>query len=225
MDSRAFEEQRLNMVAAQIERRGVRDPRVLAALRLVPRHLFIPPDTWGEAYDDHPIPIGNGQTISQPYIVALMTELLHPSGDETILEIGTGSGYQAAVLSLLVKQVHSIERHASLAEGAQQVLLSLGYANISVHIGDGTLGWPDNAPYQGIIITAAAPRVPQALLDQLSAGGRLVIPVGSRHNQVLQVWQRQEDNQFTSEDIIPVAFVPLLGAQGWEEGQWHASDF
>ena len=225
MDTRAFEEQRLNMVAAQIERRGVHNPSVLAAMRLVPRHLFAPPDTWDQAYDDHPLPIGNGQTISQPYIVGLMTELLELTGNETVLEIGTGSGYQAAILSCLAKQVDTIERHASLAENARQVLSSLGYSNVSVHVGDGTLGWPEKAPYQRIIVTAAAPRVPQPLLEQLATGGRLVIPVGSHYNQVLQTWQRQENNEYSSEDILAVAFVPLLGVQGWQESEWRSTGF
>jgi protein-L-isoaspartate(D-aspartate) O-methyltransferase len=171
------------------------------------------------AYDDSPLPIGSGQTISQPYIVALMTSLVALQGDEIVLEIGTGSGYQAAVLACLAKTVHTIERHAALAGWAGSTLEDLAYKNVFVHLGDGSLGWPDAAPYQAIIVTAAAPRPPQPLLDQLDEGGRLVIPVGERRLQDLQVWQR-EGEHFTWETIIPVAFVPMRGEHGWKEDQW-----
>ena len=218
MDER-FDEKRLEMVSSQIERRGLNEPRLLQALRSVPRHRFVPLDVQEHAYDDGPLPIGSGQTISQPYIVALMTSLAALQGDENVLEIGSGSGYQAAVLSCLAKSVHTIERHAALAGWSGSILEELGYKNVSVHLGDGSSGWPEAAPYQAILVTAAAPRPPQPLLDQLAEGGRLVIPVGLPHQQDLQVWQR-EGGQFTWETIIPVAFVPLRGELGWKENQW-----
>ena len=218
MDER-FDEKRLEMVSSQIERRGLNEPRLLQALRSVPRHRFVPLDVQEHAYDDGPLPIGSGQTISQPYIVALMTSLAALKGDENVLEIGSGSGYQAAVLSCLAKSVHTIERHAALAGWSGSILEELGYKNVSVHLGDGSSGWPEAAPYQAILVTAAAPRPPQPLLDQLAEGGRLVIPIGERRLQDLQVWQR-EGGQFTWETIIPVAFVPLRGELGWKEDQW-----
>jgi protein-L-isoaspartate(D-aspartate) O-methyltransferase len=214
-----FEEKRLEMVYTQIEQRGLTEARLLQALRSVPRHRFVPLDVQEHAYDDGPLPIGSGQTISQPYIVALMTSLAALQGDENVLEIGTGSGYQAAVLVCLAKTVHTIERHPALAGWAGSTLEDLGYKNVTVHLGDGSLGWPEAAPYQAIIVTAAAPRPPQPLLDQLTEGGRLIIPVGERRQQDLQVWQR-EGGQFTWETIIPVAFVPMRGEHGWKEDQW-----
>jgi protein-L-isoaspartate(D-aspartate) O-methyltransferase len=214
-----FEEKRQEMVYAQIERRGLNEPRLLQCLRSVPRHRFVPLDVQEHAYDDGPQPIGSGQTISQPYIVALMTSLAGLQGDENVLEIGTGSGYQAAVLACLAKTVHTIERHPALAGWAGSTLEDMGYKNVSVHLGDGSLGWPEAAPYQAILVTAAAPRPPQPLLDQLAEGGRLVIPVGERRQQDLQVWQR-EGGHFTWETIIPVAFVPMRGEHGWKEDQW-----
>lgn len=209
-------EQRQAMVTYQIERRGVHDERVLAAMRSVPRHEFVPADMRGSAYEDYPLPIGLGQTISQPYIVALMTELLRLKGSENVLEIGTGSGYQAAVLSVLAKRVHSIERHADLAKRAKEKLSQLGYINVCVKCADGTLGYPDAAPYEGILVTAAAPRAPKPLLEQLTEGGRLVIPVGRWGTQILQVWTKSGDG-FESEDVLPVAFVLLKGAFGWKD--------
>lgn len=211
-----FTAQRESMVRWQIERRGILTPRVLEAFRRIPRHLFVPRKDWPDAYEDRPLPIGLGQTISQPYIVALMTDLLRLQGTETVLEIGTGSGYQAAILSLLAGQVHTIERHELLAERARQVLESLGLRNVSVHTADGSLGWPEAAPYGGILVTAAAPAVPAPLLEQLAEGGRLVLPVGPSGYQVLQVWQR-EGEAWTHEEVIPVAFVPLRGQYGWKE--------
>src|SRR5512145_3080038 len=159
------ETQRLNMVARQIEARGIRDPRLLEAMRHVPRHEFVPFEHRHAAYEDHPLPIGNEQTISQPYMVAYMTELLQLQGHETVLEVGTGSGYQAAVLGLLAKQVHTIERRPDLAANACRALERLGYANVRVHVGDGSPGLPEFAPYQAILVAAAAPKVPQPLLD------------------------------------------------------------
>jgi protein-L-isoaspartate(D-aspartate) O-methyltransferase len=211
-----FSSLRESMLRWQIERRGILTPRVLEAFRRVPRHRFVRREDWPDAYEDRPLPIGLGQTISQPYIVALMTNLLRLQGDETVLEIGTGSGYQAAILSLLAGQVHTIERHELLAERARQVLESLGLRNVSVHTADGSLGWPEAAPYGGILVTAAAPAVPAPLLEQLAEGGRLVLPVGPSGYQVLQVWQR-EGEAWTHEEVIPVAFVPLRGQYGWKD--------
>ncbi len=213
---------REKMVIEQIAHRGLRSPRLLEAFRRVPRHYFVPPDCQKNAYDDGPLPIGIGQTISQPYIVALMTSLLALEGGETVLEIGTGSGYQAAVLAELAKTVHTIERHAPLAEKASEILSKLGYTNVFVHTGDGTRGWPDTGPYQGILVTAAAPCPPQPLLDQLAEGGKLVIPVGDHYGQDLQVWERQ-GNKFEPDSIIPVMFVPLRGEFGWKDEEWNES--
>jgi protein-L-isoaspartate(D-aspartate) O-methyltransferase len=165
------------------------------------------------------LPIGRGQTISQPYIVALMTELLRLQGNEIVLEVGTGSGYQAALLAYLARQVHTIERHASLAEKAETVLNQLKLTNIVVHIGDGSLGLPEYAPFQAIMVTAAAPRVPQPLFDQLADGGRLVLPEGGAGGQILDRWTRH-GNKSTQEHIAPVAFVPLRGQHGWKENHW-----
>jgi len=214
-----FEQKRSEMVSHQIKRRGLIDVRLLQAFQSVPRHRFVPLDVQDLAYNDGPLPIGSGQTISQPYIVALMTSLAVLKGDENVLEIGTGSGYQAAVLACLAKTVHTIERHAVLSEWARRTLEELEYKNVYVHLGDGSVGWPDAAPYQAIIVTAAAPRPPQPLLDQLDEGGRLVIPIGEPRVQDLQVWQRS-GQQFSWESIIPVAFVPLRGEYGWKEDQW-----
>lgn len=212
----AYFQKRQDMVMWQIERRGVRDERVLSAMRAVPRHEFIPADMQAHAYEDSPLPIGRGQTISQPYIVAFMTELLRLKGTEKVLEIGTGSGYQAAVLSMLASRVYSIERIPELAEKAKSKLEELGYLNVSVHAGDGTLGYPKDAPYDGILVTAAAPAAPQPLLDQLADGGRLVVPVGQGGMQSLQLWTRDGD-KFDSSDILPVVFVLLRGEFGWKE--------
>jgi protein-L-isoaspartate(D-aspartate) O-methyltransferase len=211
-----FARQRAEMVTRQIEERGLRDSRLLDVLRSIPRHFFVPEQQRQAAYEDRPLPIGSGQTISQPYIVALMTSLLRLTGSETILEIGTGSGYQAAVLAGLAARVHTLERHADLAERAAAVLAELEYHNVTVHCADGSLGWPDAAPYEGILVTAAAPAPPAPLLNQLSDGGRLVIPIGGHSGQVLQVWQRF-GSTFETEDVIPVVFVPLRGQYGWSE--------
>ena len=211
-----YESQRWHMVDAQLLRRDIHEPRVLDAMRSVPRHRFVPPEHRQYAYTDGPLPIGQGQTISQPYIVALMTQLLGLDGDENVLEVGTGSGYQAAILGALASQVHTIERYGELAQKAKRVLTDLGVNNVQVHTGDGSLGLMEFAPYDDIMVTAAAPRVPQALLDQLADGGRLVIPVGSRGGQYLELWQCQEKD-YNQELIIPVAFVPLVGKFGWKE--------
>lgn len=210
-----YEEERERMVENQIIRRGIRDKRVLDAMRQVPRHLFVPEDIRHLAYSDGPLPIGHGQTISQPYIVALMTELLELTGEEKVLELGTGSGYQAAILSCLAREVYSIERHPALAEQARKILTQLGYDNVMIRVGDGTLGWPEHAPYDAIIVTAAAPDVPQPLTEQLADGGRLVAPVGSRWSQMLVKVKRQ-GNKLTRKNLTPVAFVPLIGEYGWK---------
>ena len=205
---------RQRMVERQLAGRGITHQGVLDAMRTVPRHLFVPPEHRYMAYSDGPLPIGKEQTISQPYIVALMTQLLDPQPHHLALEVGAGSGYQAAVLSRLVKHVHTVERHTPLAENAQQTLTDVGYANVTLHVGDGSLGWPQDAPYDAIIVTAAAPEVPPPLLEQLAEGGRLVLPVGGRGFQVLQRWTRT-GGTFDHEDLAPVAFVPLLGEYGW----------
>jgi protein-L-isoaspartate(D-aspartate) O-methyltransferase len=207
------------MVDDQIISRGVYDEHLLDALRRVPRHWFVPEEYAQIAYSDGPLPIGRGQTISQPYIVALMTELLELQGEENVLEVGTGSGYQAALLASLARQVHTIERHTSLAENAEKVLLRLGLTNVTVHMGDGSLGLLKYAPFQAILVTAAAPRVPQPLFDQLDEGGRLVLPEGGAGGQVLDRWRKQ-DGEFEQEHIAPVAFVPLRGQHGWKESNW-----
>ena len=210
---------RREMVSSQIAKRGIKTAVVLDAMLKVPRHEFVPNGFRLDVYGDHPLPIGQNQTISQPYIVALMSELLNLSGNERVLEVGTGSGYQAAVLSLLAAEVHTIERHASLAQQAEQTLNRLGYHNVFVHLGDGSMGWADNAPYQGILVTAAAPSVPEQLKAQLDDGAMLVIPVGVYRSQELLVVTRNQDG-FDVESIIPVSFVPLCGQFGWQDGTW-----
>jgi protein-L-isoaspartate(D-aspartate) O-methyltransferase len=207
---------RNHMVDEQIASRDITNPRVLNALRRIPRHLFVPAEFRRQAYADCPLPIGLGQTISQPYIVALMTQLLDLKGDETILEVGTGSGYQAAILASLAAQVHTIERHRELAHSADRLLSDLGITNVHVHQGDGSLGLPDLSPFNGILVTAAAPVVPEPLLQQLAESGRLVIPVGDRFVQYLEYWQRS-GSEFRKDRITSVAFVPLVGSFGWRE--------
>lgn len=211
-----YQSERERMVENQIASKGVKDEKVLAAMRKVPRHRFVTEEARPYAYVDSPVRIGKGQTISQPYIVALMTELLGVQPEHRVLDVGTGSGYQAAILGELAAEVHSIERHPELAEAAREALDGLGYENIQVHVGDGTEGYAPAASYDRIIVAAAAPSVPQALLDQLADGGRLVIPVGPRYSQRLEVWERN-DEQFKQSSNIPVVFVPLIGKQGWED--------
>ncbi len=206
---------RERMVEHQLIPRRITDERVLAAMRSVPRHLFIPIDLRHMAYADAPLPIGHHQTISQPYIVALMTQLLELEGGETVLEVGTGSGYQAAILANIAAQVYTVERISELAHHAQETFSELGLKNIHVFERDGSAGLPENAPYEAIIVTAAAPKVPQPLKTQLKEGGRLVLPVGSREGQILERWRRKGE-EFDSERIAPVAFVPLLGTHGWD---------
>jgi len=204
------------MVEGQIAHRGITSPRILEAFLDTPRHLFIPKIQHLFAYDDGPLPIGKGQTISQPYIVAYMTERLNLGGEERVLEIGTGSGYQAAILGKLAAEVHTVERHPSLAKSAAQLLADLGYENIQVHLGDGTRGLLDFAPYDAIMVTAAAPDVPDPLLDQLADGGRLIMPVGGRGGQMLHLYQRRGE-EIIRDNLAPVAFVPLIGDHGWPD--------
>lgn len=201
----------------ELRRQGIRDERVLGAIARVPRERFVPRSLREEAWRNVALPIGTGQTISQPFVVALMTEALALRGGERVLEIGTGSGYQAAILAELAEsgQVVSIERHATLAATATEVLRSLGYDNVTIHVGDGTTGWPATAPYDRIIVTAAGPRVPPPLLAQLDpAGGRVVIPVGTADDQNLIVIERHGDD-FEERPLGPVRFVPLIGRAGW----------
>ena len=206
---------RKRMVEVQIRGRGISDERVLNAIRATPRHLFVPFEHRHLAYADAPLPIGRRQTTSQPYIVALMTELLKIQKDDTVLEIGTGSGYQAAILSHLAKRVYSLERIPELAEQSREILSALNLENVEVLVGDGTQGLPENSPYEAIIVTAAAPKVPDPLKQQLSEGGRLVLPVGGRTGQILECWIRH-GNDFSHESVTSVAFVPLVGEHGWE---------
>jgi protein-L-isoaspartate(D-aspartate) O-methyltransferase len=210
-----FQAEREQMVEYQIARRGIDDDRVLDAMRKVPRHLFVSPEACAYAYADSPIRIGSGQTISQPYIVALMTQLLAVESNHRVLDVGTGSGYQAAILGELAKDVHTIERHPALAAEAEIRLAELGYHNVHVHVGDGTRGYAPAAPYDRIVVAAAAPSVPPSLKSQLADGGRLVIPVGSRRSQRLEVWDREGEEHHRSSSIS-VIFVPLIGEDGWE---------
>lgn len=204
------------MVETQIIERGIRDKRVIEVMKKVPRHLFVPEDIIDSAYDDRALPIGYGQTISQPYIVALMTELLELKGDEKVLEIGTGSGYQAAILSELAKEVHTIERIEPLATAAKKRFENLGIQNVKVYIKDGTEGIPEEAPFDRIIITAATPDIPEPLIKQLKEEGIIVAPVGERYSQyMLKAIKR--DNELERHYLIPVAFVPLIGKYGWKE--------
>lgn len=206
---RWLDEQRLGMVETQIVARGVRNPRVLDALRRVPRHRFVPPALIAQAYDDKPLGIGEEQTISQPYIVARMTELAAPAPTDRVLEIGTGSGYQTAVLAELAGKVYTIERLRPLLERAQQTLRTLGYDNVAYRLGDGYLGWPEEAPFDAIVVTAAPTHVPEALRQQLADGGRLVTPVGEHHHQELMTIIRR-GSRYEERVEFPVRFVPLV---------------
>jgi protein-L-isoaspartate(D-aspartate) O-methyltransferase len=205
------------MVDRQIESRGVRDEAVLSAMRKVPRERFVPETLAELAYDDRPLPIGEGQTISQPYVVGAMTEALRLRPTDRVLEIGTGSGYAAAVLSVIAAEVYTIERLQKLAESARRRLAELGYSDVHVRYGDGSLGWPEHAPYDAIFATASGPDVPTALLEQLAIGGRLVMPIGKLDHQRLVRVERTGPEHYTREFLEPVVFVPLIGAQGWPE--------
>jgi len=213
-----FEKRRAEMVDRYIAHRGVRSTSVLAAMRSVPREAFLPQDLWEFAYDDAPLPIEEGQTISQPYIVAMMTEALELEGGDKVLEIGTGSGYAAAVLSQIAKDVYTVERIGQLAEKSAAKLAELGFQNIHVLHADGTLGWTDHAPYDGIVVAAAARAVPQSLKAQLKIDGRLLVPVGiDRRDQELVRVTRVSEHQFKTEELADVCFVPLVGKDGWPE--------
>ncbi len=215
-DDRDPRERLLREIAAEMRATGAStgeptlDPRVAEALRRVPRERFVPPDLEARAWDNAPLPIGKGQTISQPFIVALMTQLLHPAPHHRVLEVGAGSGYQAAVLAELVDHVVTLERIAALAEAARRRLAELGYANVEVHVADGHAGWPARAPYDGILVAAAAHEVPEALVEQLAPGGRLVIPVGGDWGQALVLVEKDEAGGVTRRSVLPVAFVPML---------------
>jgi protein-L-isoaspartate(D-aspartate) O-methyltransferase len=213
-ESDPYISQRMAMVENQLRGRGIHDGRVLRAMEEVPRHEFIPEIVRHRAYLDQPVPIGEDQTISQPYIVAIMTQYLAVEPDHVVLEIGTGTGYQAAVLSRLGKQVYTMERHASLTERAQEIVRRLGYENIEVVLGDGTRGLPEPAPYDRILVAAAAPSVPAPLVEQLQEGGRMIIPVGSSDTQVLQLLRKNQGEIFTS-NLEGCRFVPLIGAGGF----------
>jgi protein-L-isoaspartate(D-aspartate) O-methyltransferase len=208
-----YQEERKYMVAHQLRTRGIRDPRVLEAFETVPRHLFVQPEDRSLAYEDHPLSIGYNQTISQPFIVAYMTQALGLNGSERVLEVGTGSGYQAAILSRLAREVHTIEMIEPLSLRAAHALAEIGAANVQLHVGDGSLGWNESAPYDAILVSAAAPRVPPALLAQLADLGRMILPVGARGDQNLELWTRAGDT-FASETLLAVAFVPLRGQAG-----------
>ncbi len=210
-----FKELREWMVKEQLQNRGIKDEKVLNAFRKVERHRFIDPDLWEEAYSDHPVSIGHGQTISQPYIVALMTEIIGPDTKDTVLEIGSGSGYQTAILAELCKWVYTVERINSLAKRAEKNLKDLGYSNFSIKVGDGTLGWTDFAPFDKIIVTAAAPSIPQSLIGQLKAKGKMAIPVGDVFSQRLQLVEKTWQDKITTKDICGCVFVPLVGKFGW----------
>ncbi len=214
MAQKDYEALRERMVREQLIARGIRDPRVLEAMRRVPRHEFVPPHLRDRAYEDGPLPIGGGQTISQPYVVAYMTQALALRPQDVVLEVGTGSGYQTAVLCELARHVHSLERRSELSERARAVLTRLGYENVQLHVGDGTKGLPEFAPYDAILVTAAAPAIPAPLREQLAEGGRLVLPIGGRRQQVLQRVQRRGE-RWSVEDLIAVVFVPLYGEHGF----------
>lgn len=211
-----YKKKRESMVDSQIVERGIRDRRVIEVMKTVPRHLFVPENMIEYAYDDRALSIGEGQTISQPYIVALMTELLELKGDEKVLEIGTGSGYQAAVLSYLAKEVFTVERISSLAEEAKRRFEKLGIKNIKVFIKDGTEGLPEHAPFDRVIITAATPEIPPPLIGQLKNHGIIVAPVGDRYTQYLLKGIKR-DKELEEHYLIPVAFVPLIGKYGWRD--------
>lgn len=205
---------REEMVQKQLEHRGIQDPRVLDAFLRVPRHRFVDEALRSRAYGDHALPIGGRQTISQPYMVALMTQALELIGGEKILEIGTGSGYQAAILAAFTPRLFSIERDPELSRLAASTLRDLGYSNVILKTGDGTLGWPEHAPFDGIIVTAGAPAVPNALLDQLADPGKLVVPVGDREHQTLELVEKK-DGKLTKHRLLECTFVPLVGQEGW----------
>jgi len=209
------EDKRNQMVDEQLIPRGIKSLTVLQVFRTVERHEFVPPEFRDASYADHPLPIGEGQTISQPYMVAFMTECLKLTGQEKILEIGTGSGYQAAVLARLAKEVYTVERIPSLAELAKNTFRRLGITNVKVKVDDGTLGWNEHAPYDGIIVTAASPEIPDEYMNELAVGGTLVMPVGPMYSQILTVIEKKK-NSVTRRELCGCVFVPLIGEKGWK---------
>ena len=213
----SFLTQRRSMVESQLRGRGIRDERVLAAMFRVPRHEFVSEEHRDQVYEDHPIPIGEGQTISQPYIVAIMLEALALTPSDIVLEIGTGSGYQTALLSELTRQVYSVERHEALARAARATLARLGFNNVEVFVGDGSRGLPDRAPFDAIVVSAAAPQIPPPLFEQLREGGRMVIPVGPAHAQELQLVRKHEGQPVVT-SMEGCRFVPLIGSEGYRSG-------
>jgi protein-L-isoaspartate(D-aspartate) O-methyltransferase len=215
-DDPRWEEERRDMVERQLRRRRIRDPRLLDAFLAVPRHRFVPASHRDEAYQDHPVPIARGQTISQPYMVAWMTQELGLGGGERVLEVGTGSGYQAAILAHLARELYTVERVAELSGQAERLLAELGYRNVGFRVGDGTLGWREQAPYDAVLVTAAAPRVPAALTEQLAEGGRLVMPVGGRSGQQLTLLEKR-GGKTRRRRLGGCMFLPLIGEQGWPE--------
>lgn len=216
MKDDAFKADMERMIKNQLMARGIRDERVLEAFRKVPRHKFVRAEDMDYAYEDGPLPIGHGQTISQPYIVALMTQALEIEESDKVLEIGTGSGYQTAILAILAKEVYSVEKVPHLAEVTKDRLRIIGFDNFYIKIGDGSKGWPENAPYNAIMVTAASPQVPDSLWEQLDLGGRLVIPVGDMFSQELQVLRKTEEGRLKT-SLGGCRFVPLLGEHGWQE--------
>ena len=207
---------RERMVADQLRARGITDPRVLTAMGRVPRHRFVEEALAARAYGDYPLPIGEKQTISQPYMVALMTQALELGGGERVLEVGTGSGYQTAILAELAGKVYSVERIRALADRARAILEELGYYNVLIRVGDGTLGWREEAPFDAVLVTAAAPEVPAPLVEQLKPGGRLVIPVGGTTAQVLKSLVKDADGAVRESELVGCVFVKLVGEQGWQ---------
>lgn len=216
---RDFSIARRRMVDEQVIARGVQDRRVIDAMLRVPRHKFVEEALEAKAYQDAPLPIGEKQTISQPYMVAVMSEALALDGSETVLEVGTGSGYQAAVLALLAQRVFSLERIPALARRARKVLDECGFGKVNIRVADGTHGWQDKAPFDAIVVTAGAPEVPQVYLDQLGVGGRLVIPVGEWESQVLMRITRTGEREFNEERMLGCRFVPLIGQHGWQDNR------
>lgn len=211
-----FRAQREKMVEYQLIPRGISDRRVLDAFLKVERHRFVPEEFLDSAYGDHPLPIGSGQTISQPFIVALMTESLGLTGKEKVLEVGSGSGYQTAILAELTKEVYSIERVPELAERASRILSDTGYKNITIAVTDGSLGWPEHSPFDAIMVTASCPGRPETLLKQLRDGGRLVAPIGAAFGQILTLFTKKKDS-ITSSELCGCMFVPLIGREGWNK--------
>ena len=212
-----YDEARREMVRKQLRTRGINDPRVLAAFLNVPRHLFVERAFWSKAYDDHQLSIGENQTISQPYTVAMMTESVKLNGKEKVLEIGTGCGYQTAILLEIVKQVYSVERIKKFVVKARVNLEKLGYTGFDIKNGDGTLGWPDHEPYDAIIVAAGSPEVPQSLMDQLAVGGRLVIPLGDKNVQTMTRITRRNKIEYKQEELGEYRFVELIGKEGWKK--------